>query len=211
MTSRGKKGRVTRIRLAVIALLFMVVAVFWSLEPAVPELNEWFVDDRKYHTEISAAAARHGLDPDLVRALVFQESRFRSEARGRHGEIGLMQILPAGAVAEWSRIHKCPPPTEKELFDVRVNLDIGCWYLSRALRRWKDYDSRLELALAQYNAGESRARAWAPKAKNGAVIPQVTISGTRNYINRIMKRYRTYVLRRSASDVAPHAPGPDPK
>lgn len=165
--------------------------MLWTFD-AIPEPESWFVDDTKYRSEIVAAAGRHGLDPELVRAVIFRESRFDPRARGRSGEIGLMQVLPSGAAAEWARVLKRPRPSERDLFDVKVNLEVGCWYLARALRRWRSYDRGVELALAQYNAGESRAQKWAPPEKNGDVLSRVNIASTRKYITKIMKRYRKY-------------------
>lgn len=178
-------------RLAVFGALVALAAVLWSCD-AIPEPESWFVDDTKYRSEIVAAAGRHGLDPELVRAVIFRESRFNPRARGSSGEIGLMQVLPSGAAAEWARVLKRPRPSERDLFDVNVNLEVGCWYLARALRRWRSYDRGVELALAQYNAGESRAQKWAPPEKNGDVLSRVNISSTRKYITKIMKRYRKY-------------------
>ena len=154
--------------------------------------RDFFVDDTLYSSEIKQAASRHGVPPELVRALIFTESRFNAFARGRKGEIGLMQLLPSGAVADWARIHKVAEPGEDELFDPVLNLEIGCWFIGRALRRWQGYKDSVELALAQYNAGESRANRWKPEDKNGSVLPRITLAGTRRYIEEITRRYRNY-------------------
>jgi soluble lytic murein transglycosylase len=171
--------------------LVVLAAVIWNWD-ALPEPEGWFVDDTKYRVEIAAAARRHGLDPELVRAVIFRESRFNPRARGSSGEIGLMQVLPTGAAAEWARVLKRPCPAARDLFDVETNLEVGCWYLARALRRWRNYDHGVELALAQYNAGESRAQKWAPQKTDGDVLSRVNIASTRKYITKIMKRYRKY-------------------
>lgn len=173
--------------LAAAAFTAAAVAVLLNGAPA-----DFFVDDTLYQQEIRNAARRHGLPPELVRAVVFQESRFNFRCRGRKGEIGLMQIMPSGAVADWARVHKVSEPGEDELFDPKMNLEIGCWFLGRALRRWRDYRDAVPLALAQYNAGESRANRWKPESKNGRVLPRITIPGTRRYVAQIMKRYRKY-------------------
>lgn len=154
--------------------------------------KDFFVDDTKFQEEIRAAASRHKIPEQLVRALIFQESRFDDRTRGRKGEIGLMQILPSGAVADWARIHKVAEPGEDELFDPRMNLEIGCWFLGRALRRWSGYKDAIPLALAHYNAGESRANRWKPDSEDGELLPRITIASTRRYIVQIMKRYRKY-------------------
>jgi len=195
LTSRKKHRTGLLWRAAVVAALLALTAAVWYFD-AVSYPTDWLVDDTRYREEIAEAAGRHGIDPELVRALIFQESRFNARARGSRGEIGLMQVLPRGAAAEWARVRKRPKPSMRELFEVRTNLDIGCWYLARALRRWRGYDARMELALAQYNAGETRAKAWAPARKDGTVVERITVASTKKYVTRIMKRYRRYVARR---------------
>ena len=173
---------------ASLVLLLVVAAVAAWNNP------NWFVADGDHASEIAAAAKKHGLDPNLVRALVYQESRFKADKRGKMGEIGLMQVLPKGAAAEWARVNKRRIPSNRELFNIRTNLDIGCWYLSRAKRRWRDYDHGLELALAEYNAGPTKSREWAPPDKRGEVIPRIRIASTKKYVTDIMNRYRSYAI-----------------
>ncbi len=156
-------------------------------------VRDFFVDDTLYAEEIREAAAQHGLPPELVRAVIFRESRFNPEARGKAGEIGLMQVLPRGAVAEWARIHKCPAPDRTALENVRVNLEIGCFFLARSMRRWKNYKAQTALALCQYNAGERRAVKWAPAdPADPDVVPRITIRSTKKYVAEILARYERY-------------------
>jgi len=156
-------------------------------------LNDWFVDDTRFAEDIRVAANRHGIDPQLVRALIFQETRFRPFRTGRKGEIGLMQVLPEGSAADWARVNKRQVPGRDALFEPAMNLEIGCWYLSRALRRWKEYDHGLELALAQYNAGFRRADRWKPEDPRGEVLERIDIPSTRSYVKNICVRYRRYL------------------
>lgn len=171
-----------------VILLVFVLASFWFRE----ELRDFTVDDTRFAEEIQAAARRHGLDPQLVRAVVFQESRFDPFVRGRAGEVGLMQVLPSGAAAEWSRVNKRKAPDVNALYEPAVNLEIGCWFLARGMRKYADYAGRTELALARYNAGESRSERWKPAQKDGDVIERISISSTRIYVTKIMARYRQY-------------------
>ena len=171
-----------------VILLVFVLASFWFRE----ELRDFTVDDTRFAKEIQAAARRHGLDPQLVRAVVFQESRFDPFVRGRAGEVGLMQVLPSGAAAEWSRVNKRKAPDVNALYEPAVNLEIGCWFLARGMRKYADYAGRTELALARYNAGESRSERWKPAQKDGDVIERISISSTRIYVTKIMARYRQY-------------------
>ncbi len=173
--------------LALVMLAVVAVAYF-----RCDDLRDWMVDDTRFAAEIREAARTHGLDPALVRAVVFQESRFDPFARGSKGEIGLMQVLPRGAVADWARAKGRRVPCRAALADPRLNLEIGCWYLAGGMRRWRSYAHGTELALARYNAGESRAERWKPADPDGKVIPRITIDSTRHYVSRIMKRYRNY-------------------
>lgn len=156
------------------------------------DLRDYTVDDTRYAAEIAAAADRFGLDPQLVRAVVFQESRFNPAARGKAGEVGLMQVLPAGAVAEWARWHGRPAPSIRELENPELNLDIGCWYLAQGMRRYEGCREATELALARYNAGQSRADKWRPEDADGSVMDLISIPGTKRYVTHIMQRYRNY-------------------
>ena len=171
-----------------VGVLALVALTFWFRE----ELRDFSVDDTRFSKEIRFAARRHGLDPQLVRAVVFQESRFDPFARGRAGEVGLMQVLPSGAAAEWGRLNKRKAPDGNALHDPAVNLDIGCWYLACGMRKYAAYVHCAELALARYNAGESRSERWKPERKDGDVIGRIAIPSTKNYVTKIMERYRRY-------------------
>lgn len=156
------------------------------------QYRDFMVDDRLYDAEIRAAAAKHGLDSRLVRAVVYQESRFRPGTVGRAGEIGLMQIMPDQAARDWARANRVPVPERAVLFSPRLNLEIGCWYLADGMRRFGGYREATLLALARYNAGLTRAKAWAPEKPDGAVLPRIAIASTRRYVEQIMNRYRKY-------------------
>ena len=151
-----------------------------------------FVNDKLYATEIAKISRRHGVDPRLVRAVIFQESRFVRDAVGRQGEVGLMQVLPKGAVADWARENKKPHPSHAELIQVEQNLEIGIWYLAKALKRWEGCKDQIPLALIQYNAGANRAVRWKPASSGETVMSRIGIASTRAYVKNIMERYRKY-------------------
>lgn len=138
------------------------------------------------------AATRHDVSPFLVKAVITRESRFRPLARGGKGEIGLMQITD-GAVKDWSRETGNPVPQRGLLFDPRMNIEIGTWYLARAMKRWRDYRDGEVLALAQYNAGGSNAARWAPDdPAGGMAIERIGFSSTRDYIVFVKQAWRHY-------------------
>lgn len=184
---RSKRPGIRKILLLAAWLVMLLSAAYYLYE-----YSDFVVDDTKFANEIREAAAKHGIDSRLVRALIYEESRFRPGAVGKAGEVGLMQIMPKRAAADWAKANNVPCPEPGVLFSPRINLEIGCWYLSDGLRRFKDYKSAVELALARYNAGLSRANKWKPADKQGAVIDNITIASTRKYVKNIMERYRRY-------------------
>jgi len=115
---------------------------------------------------VAAAAARHGLDPKLLHALVLTESAYRPNAVSPAGAAGLTQLMPA---------------TARELgvedrFDPVENLRGGAEYLARQLRRFQD----VRLALAAFNAGPARVAALGR-------IPR--IPETEQYVESVVECY----------------------
>lgn len=169
----------------------VVLAGVWFTAREIYRRGIW-VDDTKYWENIQKISRRHGVDPQLVRAVVFQESRFVREAVGSKGEVGLMQVHLRGAVSDWAKVNGKKVPSHAALTDVDLNLEIGIWYLARALKRWEKYQEQIPLALIQYNAGATRAGRWKPERFDGQVIPRIKIASTRFYVERIMGRYHKY-------------------
>jgi hypothetical protein len=95
----------------------------------------------RYAAEIDEVAGRHGISPDLVRAVIRVESGFNPWAVSRKGAQGLMQLMPATASALGVR----------DAFDPRQNIEGGVRHLRYLIDR---YPGNLPLALAAYNAGE---------------------------------------------------------
>lgn len=157
-----------------------------------------------YHTSrydyiISQAAARNGVDFHLVKAIIYEESWFRSNARGQAGEIGLMQITRAAA-KDFSVYKGFPPLDAARLEEPELNVEIGCWYLRRSLDRYKSSPQPVLFALLRYNAGESRSDNWLRIALKNPLpgsptddyyLSFVDFPKTRAYARRIMHRARS--------------------
>jgi soluble lytic murein transglycosylase-like protein len=113
------------------------------------------------------AAARHNVDPNLVRAVVKVESNFNPNAVSRKGAMGLMQLMPSTA-----RQLKVKNP-----FDPEQNVDAGVRHLKQLL---ESYGGDIKLTLAAYNAG-----AGAVARSSG--VPHY--AETQNYVRRITNLY----------------------
>jgi soluble lytic murein transglycosylase len=143
---------------------------------------------------ILAAAEQHRVPPALVKAVVWKESRFNPEARGRSGEFGLMQIMPDTA-HDWVAAERIQSFTNTHLFDPAKNTRCGAWYLSRLLNRYRRTDNPLPYALAAYNAGPGNVAKWATgsASTNAATfIEKIGFPGTRDYVRSVSKRFEHY-------------------
>jgi soluble lytic murein transglycosylase-like protein len=133
-------------------------------------------------SSIVMAAARHNVDPNLVRAVVKVESNFNSNAVSRKGAMGLMQLMPSTA-----RELKVKNP-----FDPDQNVDAGVRHLKQLL---ENYGGDVDLTLAAYNAGSGAVA-------RSAGVPHY--AETQNYVRRITNLYY------GGFDLSPSGLGHDP-
>jgi len=161
-----------------------------------------FISPARFHQHdalIRAVAAEHQLDPMLVKAVVWRESRFDAQKFGTAGERGLMQVSEKAA-GEWARETKVENFRVEELFDPKTNLEAGTWYLRRAIEHWQNQANPMPFALAEYNAGASRALRWAGGDDTKPVaakkfLDNIDFPGTRKYVDSIIARYKFYKRR----------------
>jgi len=159
---------------------------------------EWISPARfqQYDALIMSVANEHQLDPMLVKAVIWRESRFDREKVGSAGERGLMQVSPKAA-NEWAHENKISDFQLDQLFDPKTNLKAGSWYLRRAIDHWQSESDPLPFALAEYNAGASRARRWvgADGITTREFLGNIDFPATRSYVQSILNRYAFYKKR----------------
>ena len=108
-------------------------------------MHEW--REHSQDGPIRAAAERYGVEPALVKAIVWQESRFNPNARGRAGELGLMQLQEIAA-GEWADEERVAGYLHEHCLDPRTNTLAGTFYLAKVMRRYTRTDNPLPYALA---------------------------------------------------------------
>jgi soluble lytic murein transglycosylase-like protein len=123
--------------------------------------------DHEIDLVILKAGRRYGVDPRLIHAVIWQESRYKPEAESHVGAQGLMQLMPGTA-----KRFKCDDANDPE-----KNVEAGTKYLRWLLKR---FDGDIVLALAGYNAGEGNVD------KHGGVPP---FDETQKYVRVITSRY----------------------
>lgn len=173
--------------------------LLWLSPDPEYRLHEWLHGQRfhQYDPLIYASATRYGVDPLLIKAVVWRESTFDPTKRGTSGERGLMQVGEAAA-SDWARSEKIETFQPTDLFDAKTNLDVGSWYLHKALERWKEKENPIPFALAEYNAGRTRVDRWvaetnlADATNADDLLSVMDYPTTKKYIEDISARYRFY-------------------
>ena len=157
--------------LVVVAAAAAFVAYLFVVEPP------WFERLRyplRYAEYVRVHARENGLDPALLAAVIYQESKFRVDAQSSSGAIGLMQLTPSTAEGiairtGGSRFHT------NDLYNPEINIRYGAWYLGNLFRKYHDE----RLVLAAYNAGQGNVDRW---RANGQPIQ---FPETRAYVQRV--------------------------
>jgi len=193
--ARRKAKKIPIMRLAGISLgLVVLIAAAWIASYTIDILRvRW-----RLPTLIPKAAAAHGLDPLLAKSVVIEESGMNYRARGKAGEIGLMQVRPI-VLEDYERVTgRTVAP--QQLLDPEINLEVGCWYLARMLRLFHDQREPVYFALAAYNAGATNVERWMGNTKNLSgeeFLKRIRFRSTRRYVASIVNRW-TYLIQREA-------------
>lgn len=122
------------------------------------------------------AGREHGVDPDLLKAVIAVESAFDAQAVSPRGAIGLMQITPVSAERYATDAERLLPAATR-LLDARTNIQTGARMLADLIRR----HPRIDLALAAWNAGEGTLR------RHGGELPP--IAETRAHVHLVLELY----------------------
>ena len=168
---------------------------------------------RAYEAIVEAAAARHGVEPELLFAVMRVESVYNPRIISYAGAIGLMQIMPrtgrliAGAMGDDSF-------TTDRLLEPAVNIDMAAWYLASLIER---FDGRLPLAIASYNGGPHNVRRWMHQYSAhmplDAFLERIEFDQTHRYVRRVLTHYEAYRAQRglppSSLEVTLPELGPD--
>jgi soluble lytic murein transglycosylase len=158
-----------------------LLGTFAILQAAQPGWWERLWYPLHYESIVRGHARNYDLDPALLAAVIYQESKFKAGARSKSGAIGLMQLLPD--TAKGIALHTGGTQFRVEdLYDPEINVRYGAWYLRRLLQKYGDERT----ALAAYNAGQENVDRW---RRNGEGIQ---FAETRAYVDRVEKLKRIY-------------------
>jgi len=156
-----------------------------------------------------------GVPPDLLQALMREESALDPAVVSGAGAVGLTQLMVRTAGQSAKKL-ALPAPSAHDLTDPRLNIRLGAHHLGDLLKR---FGGSVPLALAAYNAGEGNARAWWRSRASMPLdefVEEIPIQETRGYVKRVLRSYAAYRMlygrdgERSVRLVQPLPPAPPP-
>lgn len=185
--SRRKVGRR---RLALVAVLIAAGIVVLLGLPYAQRAIRHFQLPLYYSSVIRQQASEKHVDPALIAAVIYAETRF-SPRTSSTGAEGLMQIEPA--TAEF--LAKRSGGTEFKVSDLsapQVNIAYGTYYLRYLLN---EFDGNRVLALAAYNGGDTNVQKWVQKYQQRGqrfVIKDIPIAQTQAYVREVLSKEQEY-------------------
>ena len=165
-------------------MLGALVAIGFAVRPMVDDAIKEFTLPLRHEDVIRQQARDKNLDPALIAAVIYRESKFR-DVTSKAGAKGLMQILPETA----HFIARTSGGTEFEqgdLADPQINISYGSWYLRYLLDR---YDGNIVAAVAAYNAGHGRVDEWGGKE---LTVEDIRFPETADYTRDVIDKRGDY-------------------
>ena len=182
----GRRRNALLVGLLGTALIAAVIALKPTVDDAIKELTL----PLRHEDVIRQQARDKNLDPALVAAVIYRESKFR-DATSEAGAKGLMQILPSTA----KFIAHRSGGTEFELRDLgnpQINISYGSWYLRYLLDR---YEGNEVAAVAAYNAGHERVDDW---GGSDLTVSDIRFVETQDYTRDVLDKRKEYSDKYSA-------------
>ena len=133
------------------------------------------------------------VEPELLQALMREESALDPRALSWAGAVGLTQLMLPTA-REMARALRIRAPNAEQLQNPSTNIQLGAAYLGRLLQR---FDGNVAFALASYNAGENAVSRWRsarPDTELDRWVEEIPLSETRGYVKRVLRSWNTYRL-----------------
>ena len=147
---------------------------------------------RAFEPIVREVAERHGLDPNLLLAVMRVESVYQPRIVSYAGAVGLMQIMPRTGRLIAEALER-DDYTTADLLDPETNLEFAAWYLASLIERW---DGHLPLAIASYNGGPHNVRRWlrdhGENMALDAFLERIPFTQTHRYVRRVLTHYAEY-------------------
>jgi soluble lytic murein transglycosylase-like protein len=153
------------------------VLLWLEIAPEVKRVQPW----------VREASAQHGVDIELINALIAVESGFNEKALSPKGAVGLMQVMPGTAerfMPKGSRRN-----IAERLAEPRTNISVGARLMADLLKR----HGHIDIALAAWSAGDGAVQ------RSGGQMPP--IDETRAHVQQVLELYWALLQRRHSRSV----------
>jgi soluble lytic murein transglycosylase len=166
------------VAIILVAVLGGIALYIVKSEPA------WYLRARyplRYDSIVRGHAHNYRIDPALLAAVIYSESKFDANARSPAGAVGLMQLLPETAEGIATRTGGSRFVVS-DLDDPEINVRYGAWYLRHLLDKYGDEPT----ALAAYHAGQANVDRWRARGLG------IQFAQTRYYVDKVERVKRVY-------------------
>ena len=163
---------------ALVAALAAAALAVWRSEPVWLDRLRYPL---RYEAIVRTHARNYDLDPALLAAVIYTESRFRADARSSAGALGLMQLLPetGRGIALRTGGNRF---VVGDLLDPEINVRYGSWYLRELTRKY----GNTRTALAAYHAGQGNIDRWQDQGVG------IQFAETRAYVDDVLGTVPVY-------------------
>ena len=165
----------SRVAVAVLAGVAALAVAVTAVVRAEPDWYQRLRYPLRYEAIVTGHARNYDLEPAMLAAVIYTESKFDADARSAAGAIGLMQLLPETAQGIAVRTGGTRFVVS-DLYVPELNVRYGAWYLRHLLDRYGD----VRLALAAYHAGQGNVDRWRAQGV-GVQFPE-----TRAYVDKVL-------------------------
>ena len=193
ISRRPSRARVRRRRAAAVLVAVVLAGGGAAVATGVGPLGDAVLEitlPLRHDDIIRQQASDKGLDPALIAAVIYEESRFRDQT-SHAGARGLMQITPETAdfIAQRSGGIRF---RQDDLATPQINIAYGSWFLRYLIDHYQGNET---LAIAAYNAGQTNVDGWVERAggPDGFDTAQdVPFPETRAYVDNVQERRDEY-------------------
>ena len=186
---KKKSGCVGVVVVAVVLILCVAVFIYTGMFSKVRVGIEHRIYPLKYEQEIIKAGEKYNLEPELIAAVIYAESKFQEDAVSDVGAIGMMQIMPE--TFGWLCEKRGETYTADDLYDPFINIDYGAYYLSWLYEHFGD----IYTACAAYNAGIGAVEGWLESdlySSDGVTLSNIPYGETSGYVAKIQNAVNKY-------------------